>query len=135
MSEFGNLVHTLTLSLRWGDQDSYGHANNTVFFRFFEEARITWLSEAGLNTQAEGTGPIIIKTSATFLRELNYPANVTIETYAGKAGRTSLETWHRVLDADSSDQYGEGDAKIVWFDHETRRSCPLPDELRKLAAE
>lgn len=37
MSVPGNLVNTITMPLRWGDMDAYGHANNTVYFRFFEE--------------------------------------------------------------------------------------------------
>ncbi|MDX1819094.1 MAG: acyl-CoA thioesterase, partial [Marinobacter sp.] len=44
MSVPGNLVSTITMPLRWGDMDAYGHANNTVYFRFFEEARINWLA-------------------------------------------------------------------------------------------
>lgn len=135
MSEFGNLVNSIEIPLRWGDQDALGHANNTVYFRFFEEARITWLNAENLRTTPDGTGPIIIKTSATFLKELNHPCTVTVKTYAGKAGNTSLETWHEILDSETGAKYAEGYAKIVWFDHETRKSTPLPDRLRALAAE
>ncbi|WP_165855253.1 acyl-CoA thioesterase [Marinobacter sp. JSM 1782161] len=134
MSEPGNLVHSLDLSLRWGDMDAYGHANNTVYFRFFEEARITWLGSISMRDLPDGTGPVIIKTSATFLRELTYPAAVTVKTYAGKAGNTSLETWYELVDSESGERYSEGYAKIVWFDHSTRRSAPLPDKLRSYAA-
>ena len=135
MSEFGNLAHTIDIPMRWGDQDAYGHANNTVYFRFFEEARITWLDSLVLNSAPSGTGPIIIKTSATFLKELNYPATVQVRTYIGQAGNTSLETWYELLDSKSGDKYAEGYAKIVWFDHQTRKSTRLPDELRALATE
>ncbi|WP_148862622.1 acyl-CoA thioesterase [Marinobacter fonticola] len=135
MSEFGNLVDSIEIPLRWGDQDAYGHANNTVYFRFFEEARITWLDSVPMKTAPKGTGPIIIKTSATFLKELNYPATVQVRTYAGKAGNTSLESWYEIFDSKTGVKYAEGYAKIVWFDHETRKSTRLPDELRALAAE
>ena len=58
MSVPGNLVSTLSMPLRWGDMDAYGHANNTVYFRFFEEARITWLASLELGAEnSEGTGP------------------------------------------------------------------------------
>ncbi len=135
MSEFGNLVHTLSMPLRWGDMDAYGHANNTVYFRFFEEARITWLASLSLGAEGEPTGPVIIKTSATFLKELSHPATVVVKTYAGKAGKTSLETWHTITDQDTGDLYAEGYAKIVWLDRTERTSAPLPQTLRELAAE
>ncbi|TNE72817.1 MAG: acyl-CoA thioesterase [Gammaproteobacteria bacterium] len=134
MSVPGNLVHTITLPLRWGDMDAYGHANNTVYFRFFEEARIVWLASLEVGGPEEPTGPVIIKTSATFLKELTHPANVVVKTYADKAGNTSLDTYHLLTDADSGEVYAEGYAKIVWFDRSARASTALPDALRAVAA-
>lgn len=134
MSVPGNLVSSLTMALRWGDMDAYGHANNTVYFRFFEEARIIWLASLELGDTEDPTGPVIIKTSATFLKELTHPANVVIETYADKAGNTSLETYHLLKDSETGAVYAEGYAKIVWMDRTTRKSTSLPDTLRALAA-
>ncbi|MEQ5815003.1 acyl-CoA thioesterase [Marinobacter sp. NFXS11] len=133
MSVPGNLVNTITMPLRWGDMDAYGHANNTVYFRFFEEARIVWLASLELGGPDEPTGPVIIKTSATFLKELNHPATVEVKTYADKAGNTSLDTYHLLTDVYTGAVYAEGYAKIVWFDRKTRSSAPLPDTLRALA--
>ena len=133
MSVPGNLVNTITMPLRWGDMDAYGHANNTVYFRFFEEARIVWLASLELGGPDEPTGPVIIKTSATFLKELNHPATVEVKTYADKAGNPSLDTYHLLTDVDTGAVYAEGYAKIVWFDRKTRSSAPLPDTLRALA--
>ena len=134
MSVPGNPVSSLAMALRWGDMDAYGHANNTVYFRFFEEARIVWLASLELGSAEDATGPVIIKTSATFLKELTHPANVVVETYADKAGNTSLDTYHLLKDKDTGDIYAEGYAKIVWTDRATRKSTPLPDTLRALAA-
>lgn len=134
MSVPGNLVNTITIPLRWGDMDAYGHANNTVYFRFFEEARIVWLASLGLGGPDEPTGPVIIKTSATFLKELTHPATVVVETYADKAGNTSLDTYHLLKDAETEEVYAEGYAKVVWFDRQSRTSTRLPDALRNLAS-
>ena len=134
MSVPGNPVSSLAMALRWGDMDAYGHANNTVYFRFFEEARIVWLASLELGGAEDATGPVIIKPSATFLKELTHPATVVVETYADKAGNTSLDTYHLLKDKDTGDIYAEGYAKIVWTDRATRKSTPLPDTLRALAA-
>ncbi|MCK7550039.1 MULTISPECIES: acyl-CoA thioesterase [Marinobacter] len=133
MSVPGNLVNTLSTPLRWGDMDAYGHANNTVYFRFFEEARIVWLNSMNLGGSEAADGPIIIKTSATFLKELNHPATIVVKTYADKAGNTSLDTYHTLTDAETGELYAEGYAKIVWFDRVNRSSTRLPDSLRALA--
>ena len=31
------------MPIRWGDMDALGHVNNTVYFRYMEQARIEWL--------------------------------------------------------------------------------------------
>ena len=36
------LVHTEIIPIRWGDMDAMGHVNNTVYFRYMEQARICW---------------------------------------------------------------------------------------------
>ena len=37
------LVHTSRQPIRWGDMDALGHVNNTVYFRYMEQARIEWI--------------------------------------------------------------------------------------------
>lgn len=37
------LLDTLEFPVRWGDLDMYGHLNNTVYFKIYEEARVHWL--------------------------------------------------------------------------------------------
>lgn len=134
MSVPGNLANTLSMTLRWGDMDAFGHANNTVYFRFFEEARIAWLSSLKLGSAMIDSGPVIIKTSATFLKELTHPAELVIETYVDRAGNSSLDSYYLVKDASSADVYAEGYAKIVWMDLNSRRSTRLPEALRATAA-
>ena len=134
MTSERRLVHSIRVPLRWGDMDANGHVNNTVYFRFFEEARIQWLESLAYKAEGSGTGPTIITTGATFLKELNYPATLEVKTYTGKAGRSSLETFHEIVDRDGGGVYCEGYAKIVWYDHSARSSTKLPDRLRTLAA-
>ena len=100
----GNLVSTLSMSLRWGDMD----------------ARITWLASLSLGADGDPQGPIIIKTSATFLKEMSHPATVEVRTYADNAGNTSLDTYHTLTDGSTGALYAEGYAKIIWFDRKTR---------------
>ena len=131
----GRLVHEETFPVRWGDQDAYGHVNNTVYFRFFEEARIRWFDRLTLTADGQGEGPVIVTTAATFHQELVHPATIRVEVRTGRAGNSSLENIYRVLDADDGTLYASGSAKVVWIDHDTGRPTPLPDQLRALSVE
>jgi acyl-CoA thioester hydrolase len=122
------LVHTSRQAIRWGDMDMLGHVNNTVYFRYLEQARIEWIY--GLHPQGEtysGTGPVIVNASCTFLEPLVYPGEIEVRMYLGDPGRTSVGSFYEIWA--HGRKYAEGAAKIVWIDLASGRSIPLPDAI------
>jgi acyl-CoA thioester hydrolase len=133
MKEGAKLIYTTRIPVRWGDMDAYGHVNNTVYFRYFEQARCEWIEQMGFQVSPnEATGPVIINANCTFLAPVNYPATVVVKMYAGEPGRTSVMTWYELFVEGQDKLYAEGAAKTVWMDNATGRSVPLPDAIRAL---
>ena len=127
------LLLTTRIPVRWGDMDFYGHVNNTVYFRFFEQARVEWIEQMDFPVgPAFGEGPVVINASCTFLIPVNYPATVIVKVYAGQPGRSSVMTWYELFVEGDDRLYAEGAAKVVWMDTRTNKSTPLPDRLRAL---
>ena len=127
------LVHTDVIAIRWGDLDSVGHVNNTIYFRYMEQARIDWFDSLGYPVGPCEEGPVIVNASCTFLKQLNYPGNVEVKTYIGTVGRTSMESWIEMRPSyDPRTVYAEGGAKIVWVNYALGKSQPLPDQIRRL---
>ncbi|WP_020408804.1 acyl-CoA thioesterase [Hahella ganghwensis] len=122
----------LEVPVRWGDQDAYGHLNNTVYFRFFEEARVNWLEQQGFGVRGQGESPVLIQCSATFLREINYPAILIVTTLTEAIGSTSFTLGHQILSQDQTTVHCQGTAKLVWVNRDTGKSAPLPLELRAI---
>jgi acyl-CoA thioester hydrolase len=57
MSEYSR-VFEMSMPIRWGDMDAFGHVNNTVYFRYMEQARISWFEQLGIaGGNGEGQGP------------------------------------------------------------------------------
>ena len=54
----------------WGEMDAFQHVNNTVYFRYFESARIAYFGAVGYLEwmKAEGSGPILASTRCRFRR-------------------------------------------------------------------
>lgn len=126
MQHARSLVHTSTQPIRWGDMDAVGHVNNTVYFRYMEQARIEWLISVRADWEShKGFGPVIVNASCTFLVPLVYPGEVEVRMYVGDPGRTSIGSFYDLLMGGK--KYAEGAAKIVWIDLATGRSAPLPD--------
>jgi acyl-CoA thioester hydrolase len=130
MEQEKKLIHVTTMPIRWGDMDAYGHVNNTVYFRYMEQARVEWLEEMQIEVRPGGLGPVIINASCTFLVPMNYPGLVEVKTFAGQPGRSSVETYVEMRIVGESVLYAAGAAKVVWMDTQTGKSAPIPEHVR-----
>ena len=81
----------ITLPVQWGDQDLFGHVNNTVYFRWFETARVDYLNRIGLARLHgdEEHGPILAHIACNYRRQLTETAPAVDKP---PAHRTSLCT-------------------------------------------
>jgi len=122
------LVHTSRQAIRWGDMDKLGHVNNTVYFRYLEQARIEWVYALSPDGNAyDGTGPVVVNASCTFLEPLVYPGDVEVKMYLGDPGRSSVGSFYEIWCAGR--KHADGAAKIVWIDLASGRPVPLPERM------
>jgi acyl-CoA thioester hydrolase len=125
-------VFEMSMPIRWGDMDAFGHVNNTVYFRYMEQVRISWFEHLGMiGGNGDGEGPVIVNASMDFLKQLHYPGDVIGRMSVGKPGRSSFDTRFELLRADEPGQlYARGSARCVWVDYAAGKSVPIPDTLR-----
>ena len=127
------LVHTMRMPIRWGDMDAMGHVNNTMYFRYFETARITWFDAIACTPDPGGDGPVIINAHCSFLKQLKYPGEIEVRTLVGPPGRSSFEMVHEIRvvgpDGETGALHAEGGAKVVWVHFPAEKSTPLPPQI------
>ena len=138
LPEQRRLVYEIVVPMRWGDMDAMGHVNNTLYFRYMEIGRMEWLhallQQAGQGPDAPppGQGPVVVNAFCNFLRELRHPGTVLVRVYAAKPGRSSFDTYYELLREDRPGEvYANGGAKVVWIDHQARKSVELPAAMRR----
>jgi acyl-CoA thioester hydrolase len=127
------LVHEMALPILWGDMDSLGHVNNTVYFKYMEQARVTWIEAmTGSITHAK-EGPVIANAFFNFYRPLVFPGEMVVKLYVASPGRTSIDTFVSIERRDEPGElYAAGGATLVWVSHEDGRPVPLPEPIRAL---
>ncbi|MFP5460800.1 MAG: acyl-CoA thioesterase [Gammaproteobacteria bacterium] len=127
------LVFQLEVPIRWGDMDAMGHVNNTVYFRFMEQTRISWFEAMGLDSRPEaGEGMVVVNAYCTFARQFEYPGTVLCRHYVGRLGNSSFETYVEMSRTDDPDTVcAYGGAKGVWVDYAQQKSRPLPPQVRE----
>jgi acyl-CoA thioester hydrolase len=120
------LVHTSLQSIRWGDMDAFDHVNNTVYFRYMEQARIEWLYGLATNGlgHADEEGPVVVTASCEFLVPLVYPGDIEVRMFLGDLGRSSIGTFYEIWLNER--MFARGAAKMVWINRAIGRSTLLP---------
>lgn len=125
------LVHVERIPVRWGDMDAMGHVNNTVYFRYTEQTRISWFEALLPRGEAWGTtGIVIANASCNFKKAINYPATVEVKMFAGAPGGSSLPTFYELLVG--SHLCADGAATVVFIDMEKQKPVRIPEALRTL---
>jgi acyl-CoA thioester hydrolase len=127
------LVYVEKIPVRWGDMDAMGHVNNTVYFRFMEQARIGWFESLLPRGEAwRSIGIVIVNASCNFKKPINYPGTVEVKVFAGEPGGSSIDTYYEL--SLEEELYADGAAKVVFVDAQKQKPLRIPDDIRKLLA-
>ena len=125
-----NPFYSCEIPVRWGDMDAYGHVNNTLYFRYFEEARFQWMLEKGLPLKSD-THPVVVTIGCTFLRPIFHPETLRIDVFLSEPGRSSFMVTYKVYTLSQPETpAAEGYSKVVWVSSADGKSVPLPDLVR-----
>ncbi|MFW6078765.1 MAG: acyl-CoA thioesterase [Gemmatimonadota bacterium] len=117
----------------WGQMDAYDHVNNTVYFRWFESARIAYLDRIGFRDidAHGGVGPILASTRCRFRRALAYPDTVRIGARATAVGEDRFTHEYAVVSEAAGGVAAEGAGVIVAYDYGGGAKAAIPDAVRE----
>jgi len=132
MNETRRLAHTELIPIRWGDMDGMGHVNNTVYFRYMEQARISWVDT--LMPRAPGgraAGIVIASAACNFRRAMTYPGMVEVKLFIGPLGGSSLPTYYELRVDQDPLPYADGTAVVVFIDAQKQTPVRIPQGVRE----
>ncbi len=123
----------LRLTLQWGEMDAYGHVNNTVYFRWFESARMEYFRRLGWpELERElGIGPILHSTRARFRAPLTWPDEIVVAARATNLLADRFTMYYEIQSTNLARLAAEGEGLIVAFDYRAGAKAALPTEIRE----
>jgi len=131
MEQARRLAHVERMPIRWGDMDAMGHVNNTVYFRFMEQARISWFNALVPERDAwRTTGIVIVNASCNYKRPITYPGTVEIRLLVGEPGGSSVPTFYELRVDDDPVPYADGAAVVVFVDMASQKPVRMTDDMR-----
>lgn len=131
MSEF-----TVRMSVRWGDEDSFGHVSNAVFLRYLEEVRAQWMESVPSHWRGEEAGPVVANININYRVPLHWPAEFEVTLMPRSPGRSSIKLEHEVRGNGANGDatvFADATCTLVWIDKKSGEPVPLPASIRKLA--
>lgn len=124
---------SVDIPIRWGDMDAFQHVNNTVYFRYFETARIAYLEQldvAGF-MGIKSVGPIVAAINCRFRFPLTYPDRALTGVRVIQMGDDRFVMEHRLVSQRHGIVAAEGTATVVTYDFGAAHKAAIPDEVRQ----
>lgn len=131
MDKERRLAHLERIPLRWGDMDAMGHVNNTMYFRYMEQARIGWFDALIPEQEAwQDTGIVIANASCNYKRPMVYPGTVEVKLFVGPPGGSSVPTYYEMHLEGDRHLYADGAAVVVFIDTAKQKPLRIPEAIR-----
>lgn len=121
-----------TVTLRWNDNDIYGHVNNAVHYGLFDTAVNDWLLDSGLlDPVMQANAYLVVSTSCDYFAQIAYPDLTEIGLAIEQLGTSSVAYHLGLFRKDAPLPVAEGRFVHVKVDPETRRPLPISDADRR----
>ncbi len=123
----------ISLSVEWGDQDSFAHVNNTVYLKWCETARVVYLGKIGMwqMIKNDGVGPILASISCDYRQPVTFPDTVQVGARVAKIGKSSFRMDHVIVSAAQNAVVAESHSTLVFIEYKHGKPLPLPQHLRQ----
>jgi len=122
------LPATYDLTVRLSDLDIYRRVSDVIYFEYFQEARVAYLSDLGARSET-ASAVVIARTDITY----HQPVLLRREPYlvrsgVARLGNTSLTIVAQILDGDEVKATAQ--VVLVGFDPKHQVAAPLTDSQR-----
>src|SRR5262245_11332785 len=109
----------ITVPVAWGEMDAFQHVNNSVYFRYFESARIAYFERLQFMDlmQTTGVGPILASTQCRFRIPLTYPDTMRVGAKITDIADDRFVMRYAVVSQRLQKIAAEGEGVIVSFNY------------------
>lgn len=120
--------HWTPVTIRFSDQDSMAHVNNTAIATYFEASRCAFIYELIQRGRMEGMEFILARVTINYLRELFYPGSVDVGARLTRVGNKSITTGYGVFLG--GECIATAECVNVFYDMATRKTVAPPEIMR-----
>ncbi|MBE0366906.1 acyl-CoA thioesterase [Pseudoalteromonas aurantia] len=115
----------------WGEMDALGHVNNVSYFRYFETARIDFLSQTGLLSilSEPSHSPVLRDTYAQYKRPVTFPDTLHIGSYITDIKEDRFTMRYEAFSESQQAICTTGYASVVMFNMNSGQKAAIPSNM------
>ena len=120
--------------VRFGDLDAMQHMNNVEFLRFFETARIDFITELAPDHDPghpDGFGFIFAECHINYRAPAHYNDEIRTWIRPAELKRSSLKLEFEMRTEEGDRLVAEGWGTLVGYDYEAGSAQPIPNAFRE----
>lgn len=126
----------LPITLRWMDNDVFGHVNNVHYYSFFDTATCTFLVERGvLQTADSALILVVVESGCRYHSEVAYPGTIDAGLRVARLGSSSVRYEIGIFREGAAEASAEGHFVHVCVGRDSKRPVPMPDAWRAVLRE
>ncbi|MDO9023472.1 thioesterase family protein [Zwartia sp.] len=130
----GDFRYFETITLRWADNDSYGHVNNAHYYSFFDTAVDGFLMHHAMRSVLAGEyQTLVVASECRYLRQVSSPGIIKVGVRLGRLGRSSIVYEVAVFNDEADEAAAQGLFVHVCVNRATQRPVDIPEAFRLAA--
>ncbi|MDN3986935.1 acyl-CoA thioesterase [Zwartia vadi] len=120
------------ITLRWADNDSYGHINNAHYYSFFDTAVDGFLMHHAMRSVLAGEyQTLVVASECRYFRQISSPGVIKVGVRIGRMGRSSITYEVAVFNDESDEAAAQGLFVHVCVNRASQRPVDIPDTFRQ----
>ncbi|HWL71691.1 MAG TPA: thioesterase family protein [Geminicoccus sp.] len=129
----GDYVRFFPVQTRWTDNDMYGHANNALYYEWFDLAvNRLMMEEGGLDPTGGPVMDFVVESGCRYHEGVGFPDALEVGIRVGRLGTSSVRWECAVFHSGAPLAAADGFFVHVFVDRATRRPTPIPPPLRRV---
>ena len=128
-----NFPVVVQFPVAWGEMDALGHVNNIIYFRYFESARVAYLTKINfIDPEAnDGIAAILASTQCDFRKALAYPDTVSIGARVVEIGSDRFKMEYRLVSHRLQKIAAVGKGVVVAYSYLEKRKAEFKGTLKE----
>lgn len=122
--------HTMPIQLRWMDADAFGHVNNTMYFQYYDTAKMDYFHKV-CPAVADRYAIVTVHLDADFMHQVYTKDEVVnVESAIVRIGHSSFTFRQRLVGVNDHEVKCVGETVMVLFDLQSEQTVQFTPEWR-----